>query len=72
VAWVGGSHCWNVGRPPGRRLDSQLLRGRPAPLLGIQIKVHGFKAFIVERQREEKCLEVEGGHGHVERGWKGG
>jgi hypothetical protein len=48
------------------------LRGRPAPLLGIQIKVHGFKAFIVERQREEKCLEVEGGHGHVERGWKGG
>ena len=30
-------------------------------------KVHGFKAFIVERQREGESREVEAGHGHVER-----
>jgi hypothetical protein len=32
--------------------------------------VHGFKAFIVENQRE-KCREVEGSHDHMERGAKG-
>jgi hypothetical protein len=28
--------------------------------------VHGFKAFIVERQRGGENREVEAGHGHVE------
>jgi hypothetical protein len=32
---------------------------------------HGFKAFIVERQREGKSREVEASHDHVERGAKG-
>lgn len=29
VAWVGGSHGWSAGRPPG----GKLFRGEPAPLL---------------------------------------
>jgi hypothetical protein len=33
--------------------------------------VHGFKAFIVERQREGEIREVEASHSHVERGRKG-
>jgi hypothetical protein len=33
--------------------------------------IRGFKAFIVERQRE-KIWEVEAGHGHVEGGGKAG
>ena len=32
--------------------------------------VHGFKAFIVERQREGETREAEAGHDHVERGEK--
>jgi hypothetical protein len=32
---------------------------------------HGFRAFIVERQREGENREVEAGHGHMERGGKG-
>ena len=36
--------------------------------------VHGFKAFIVQRQREGESREVEdeASHGHVEREEKGG
>jgi hypothetical protein len=41
---------------PGRRLDAWLFRGKPASLLqhgrSDEETVHGFKAFIVERQRE--------------------
>jgi hypothetical protein len=30
--------------------------------------VHGFKAFIVERQRDRESRKAEAGHGHMERG----
>ena len=30
---LAGGCGWSTGRPPGRRLDAQLIRGRPAPLL---------------------------------------
>jgi hypothetical protein len=33
--------------------------------------IHGFKAFIVERKREEESREVETSHGHMERGGEG-
>jgi hypothetical protein len=32
---------------------------------------YGFKAFIIERQREGESREVETGHGYMERGGKG-
>ena len=33
--------------------------------------VHGFKVLIVESRETEKCTEVEGSHGNMERGRKG-
>jgi hypothetical protein len=53
-----------------RRLDAWLFRGRPATLFQHSESqreeiVHGFKAFIVERQREGDNQEVETSHGHV-------
>ena len=47
---------WSTEMLPGRRLDAWLFRGKPASLLqhgrSDEETVHGFKAFIVERQRE--------------------
>jgi hypothetical protein len=31
----------------------------------------GFKAFIIERQRDGESREAEGGHDHMEKGGKG-
>jgi hypothetical protein len=40
-------------------------------VIGIIICCCCFKAFIVENQREGESMEVETGHGHVERGQRG-
>ena len=66
----------NAGRSPGREVRCWPFSGRPAPLLQHsesrwEEAVHGFKAFIVERQREGTSREVEAGQGHVERRGKG-
>lgn len=33
LTWFGGSCVWNAERSPGKRLNAQLVRGRPAPSL---------------------------------------
>lgn len=36
VAWLGGSHGWECREASHKRLDMQLIRGRPAPLFSTE------------------------------------
>ena len=76
AAWVGRNLGVSARKLLRGRLDTWLFRGKPAPLFhhgrfGRAETVHGFKVFIVERQREGESRKAEG-HAHVERGGKGG
>jgi hypothetical protein len=66
--WAGG---WNTGR-----VDMQLVRGRPAPLLqhcGSDEKRQSMvlRHLLNKGREREKCRVLEGDYGHVERGEKG-
>jgi hypothetical protein len=72
VGSLAGSPSWEHREASLGRLDTRLIRRRPAPLLQHggsrwEEAVHGFKVFIVERQREGESREVEASHVHVER-----
>jgi hypothetical protein len=82
-SWLGSVETMaeNAGMRTCSKLDTQLIRGRPAPLLHHgwfwwEEKVHGFKVFIVERQEREKVGsrgQPWPGQGGVGKGmwWKG-
>lgn len=54
MGWFGGDCGWSAGKPPGGRLEAQLIRGRPAPLLQHDKKRQSvvLRRFIVDRQRK--------------------
>lgn len=58
----------NAERPPCRRLDVLLSRGRPDPLFqhGKSIVLRSLR-YLRKVREMEKSGDLEGGHGHMER-----